>query len=393
MKILLGCSNKLDAGAGIAVYVQELANELLRMGLEVHITSPIPFREEWLSEMQIHHLSYDEACNQLESARYLMHYVHEHKIDGIINNDNSLLQSIAPGVTCPFISVGHFGSTVIAAVACYQWQWCDYVVAISSDMQKRFVQKFGVSVTRCPIIHNGVRDKGHDGCYHRNDSSTLRVMYAGGANPYKGADIVLRTVLKDPALWTNIRLDWFGVSNSKMAPRISGLAYVHPHGYVPHDELLANLRNTDILLFPSREEGCPMALLEAMSMGVVPIASDGEGAMRWLIENRQNGFICNLKNWDSQLMECLEYLRDNPLTLESMKRSARARFLREFEIAMTAERLLMLLRQPVVDRSSRPESLNILRWHRPLKPSLEDRVRFRLGWLQSAGILRNTVVS
>ncbi len=392
MKVLLGCSNKPDAGAGIAVYVRELAGEFLRQGLEVHLASPPPQRETWLSEMQVRHIPCNETTDQLKGARHLMDYVREHKIDGIINNDNSLVQSIASGVRCPFISVGHFGSTIIASLACHQWQWCDYVVAISSDMQKRFVQRYGVPVTRCPVIHNGIRDKGHDGRYHRKDPVTLRVLYAGGQNPFKGADIVLRTVLKNNVLWKGMRLDWFGVLQSKFAPRLSGLAHVQAHGYVPHEELLACLRNADVLLFPSRAEGCPMALLEAMSMGVICIASDGEGAMRWLIENGRSGFICNLKTWDSQVMECLAYLRDTPLALENMKRSARTRFLREYDIALTAENLLTLLRQPTVDRAKLPERLDILKWHRPPKPSVPDRIRFRFGWLQSAGSLESRAV-
>lgn len=388
MKVLLGCSNKPDMGAGIAAYVRELAFEFLRLGFEVHLASPAPQRAGWLSEVRIRHVACDETAAQVDGARHLLAYVQEHKIDGIINSDNSLVQSIAPVVECPFISVGHFGSTIIAALACYQWQWSDYVVAISSDMQKRFVQHYGVSATRCPVIHNGIRDKGHNGNYSRKDPSTLRVVYAGGHNRFKGSDIVSRIVRMDRRLWSGIRLDWFGAVKSKLAAQLSDLSHVHAHGYVPHEELLATLRDTDILLFPSRAEGCPMALLEAMCLGVVPIASDGEGAMRWLIEHGQNGFICNLKSWDSQAMECLTYLRDKPAALEAMKRSARARFLKEFDVAITADSIRTLLRQPVVDRSRRPESVDILCWHRPAKPSLTDRVRFRFGWLKSAGTLR-----
>jgi glycosyltransferase involved in cell wall biosynthesis len=388
MKLMLGCSNKPDLGAGIAVYVRELADQFLRLGCEVHIVSPDPQTEGWCKDRHFHHFSCDERGDQRGHAARLLKYVQEHRIDGIINNDNSVLQSIAPGVACPFVSVGHFGSTSIAALASYQWRWCDYVVAISSDMQKRYVQKYGVPITRCPVIHNGIRDRGHDADYARKDVSVLRAIYAGGNNQFKGADIVLRAALTDNRLWTGIRLDWFGTLPDKVGRRLSRVAHVHVHGHVAHGVLLDFLQNSDVLLFPSRAEGCPMALLEAMSMGVVPIASDGEGAMRWLIESGQNGFICQLKSWDRQLMECLAHLQKNPSSLEHMKRSARARFLKEFDIGITAENILSLLRRPVVDRSCRPDHIDVLRWHRPMKVSSIDRLRFRFGWLRPAGTIQ-----
>lgn len=388
MKILLGCSNGPDMGAGIAGYVRELSAQFARLAIEIHIASPMTRQSSWFSSKGFGHFPCDAMDDQRDSAVRLLKYVKEHHIEGIINSDNSALQSIAPAVKCPFISVGHFGSTSIAALATYQWRWCDYVVAISCDMQHRYIQKYKLPVTRCPVIHNGIRDRGHDGIFTRKDPSILRAIYAGGNNHFKGANILLQAVLTNHRIWNGVRLDWFGALPNSVQRQLADKQHVQIHGHVPHNKLMEHLRNADVLLFPSKAEGCPLLLLEAMSMGVVPIASDGEGAMRWLIESGQTGFICTLKNWGEQMMECISHLLENESKLLNMKRSTRDRFLSQFEVATTAEKILQLIQTPTVDRSNTPDYIDVLQWHRPSTPSLVNRLCFRLGLLRTAGAIK-----
>lgn len=52
---------------------------------------------------------------------------------------------------------------------------------------------------------------------------------------------------------------------------------------LPKEEFEKTLSSSCFLLLPSREEGCPMVLLEAMRFGVIPIVSNGKGAMRKLL--------------------------------------------------------------------------------------------------------------
>ena len=130
-----------------------------------------------------------------------------------------------------------------------------------------------------------------------------------------------------------------------------------------------------------------MALIEAMSLGVVPIASDGEGAMRWLVTSGLDGYICHLKDWGRQMMDCLMHFKHNPNALAAMKQEARRRFVTDYEISITAQKLLTLLKYPTVDRLRTPRTIDVLRWHRPAKQSFMDRVSFRSGWLRRAGII------
>ena len=394
MKLLVGCSSPPDRGSGILTYSKELTEQLLIRGIEVHFVSPKPKDATWIKQHRIPQVSFDQHDEPRDAASKLLRYIRDHDIDAVINNDNSLVQSIAPGLSCPFIAIGHLGQTSIASLACYRPEWSDYVVSISADMQRTFVLKYGVPLAKCPIIHNGVRDFGHDGNFVSRDTRSLRAIFVGGYNRrLKGADLVLSAVLQSEDRWRGIRLDWYGVGlPDHVSQRLSNLRHVHVHERVPREQLLEAMRESDVLLFPSRIEGCPMAMLEAMSMGVVPIASDGEGAMRWLVNIGKDGYVCHLADWPDQMLACLRHLADHPAMLSAMKLAARERFLRDFQSSRVADDILRLISAPTVDRTHPAPRITVLRWHRPLRPDglkspLLDRIYFRLARLRIAGTL------
>lgn len=62
------------------------------------------------------------------------------------------------------------------------------------------------------------------------------------------------------------------------------------HGALPHQRAMEILASADVLLMPSRYEGFPIALLEAMARGVVPVASNLAGIAE-AIEDRTTGLL------------------------------------------------------------------------------------------------------
>jgi glycosyltransferase involved in cell wall biosynthesis len=57
------------------------------------------------------------------------------------------------------------------------------------------------------------------------------------------------------------------------------------HGPVSHDVLIEGIKNAHILLHPALEESFGVVLIEAMSLGVVPIGGQKSGAVPWVINN------------------------------------------------------------------------------------------------------------
>jgi glycosyltransferase involved in cell wall biosynthesis len=375
-------------------YARDLSTALRDMGIEVHFAAPTPRDASWLREHGIIHVATDQDDDPVERARLLLRHVETSAIDGVINNDNAFVQSIAPALRCPFISVGHLGKRSIATLACHQPQWSDYVVAISDEMQRLFVHKFAVPFTRCPIVFTGVHDPGCPRDYSQSEPGTLRMIFTGGYNrETKGADLVADAVRRGGDRWRHMKLDWFGVVPPGMARELAKHPSVTLHGHVPRPQLLAAMRGADVLLLPSRHEGCPLTMIEAMSLGVVPIASDGIGAMRWIATSGKDGFICHLDRWPAQMLETANFLQQHPQALMALKQRARETYAAGFTNARVAARLLDLLSAPTVNRTWPATDFEVLRWHRPLRPDglkspLPDRVFYRLGVLRKAGRLR-----
>lgn len=392
MNILVASSAPPDRGSGIGNYAKELSQALIRNGHTIHYLSPTPDDFRWLSVNNIKHVPSSQYDDPIIRCKELIAYFTSNNIEAAINNDNPFLQSISPALECPVIAVGHMDRKSVASLACYGWKWIDYVVAISYEMHNVYVTKKGVPTNRCPIIYNGVKDR-----LPKNEviekRTRLKVVFAGGTSKNKGAHHIVRAICKDESLWDKIDLSWFGSFNKSISKRIKKNKHITFYGRVDRETFLKKISSSDMLLLPSRYEGCPMVLIEAMSYGVVPITSDGHGAMRWIVEHGINGYACHLKKWPHQANMCLSDIIRHPSKLVQMKLNARERFCKEFNIHKTTERIEYLLNNPTVNRNhNKPEKIQILKWHRPLrsdglKAPVSDRFCIRFGLLKKAGVL------
>jgi len=66
----------------------------------------------------------------------------------------------------------------------------------------------------------------------------------------------------------------------------------------------------DIFVLPSKREGMPQALIEAMARGKIVVSSSTQGGKE-LINNGKNGFIFEIGN-EKQLKEAIERINNMP---------------------------------------------------------------------------------
>jgi len=396
VNLLISSSSPADKGSGINAYVNQIAAGFVGRGHKVHYLAPAPSSLDWLDAMGIRHVPHCNTADPLVSCKAIHRYILGNKIDGIINNDNAFLQSLAPIVPCTFVSVGHMSRTSVATLANHQHRWVDYIVTISQDMQRRFCNRFGAPLNRLPIVYNGVTDPGPVKSKAKMPDGRLHVVFSGGMDRNKGAYLLADSLRSRRELQDLVQISWFGEIAGGLKQTLAGLACVDLKGRVPRSEFLAVLSDADVLLLPSFAEGCPMVMLEAMSYGVIPIASNGAGAMQRLVISGQEGFICDLRDWAAEMAACLMQLHGNSSLLTRFSQAAYARFRSDFTVDNTLDQLEFLLRTPVVDRSCLPGEIDILRWHRPLLPGtnrapLIDRFCIRAGILRGAGRMSITV--
>ncbi|HVF30079.1 MAG TPA: glycosyltransferase family 4 protein [Pyrinomonadaceae bacterium] len=93
-------------------------------------------------------------------------------------------------------------------------------------------------------------------------------------------------------------------------------------GVVAGEKKMRALRDADILLMPSKYEGLPLSLLEAMAAGCVPIVSD-RGSIPTVVEDGRNGFLVEPGNL-TQIVGRLKFLLSEGETeWNRLRRSAR----------------------------------------------------------------------
>ncbi len=117
----------------------------------------------------------------------------------------------------------------------------------------------------------------------------------------------------------------------------SGVAFP---GWVRHAEKEKLLRESGVFLFPTYNEGMPMAVLEAMSYGL-GIVTTNVGGIPKLIQNGTNGCLEKPGDIQSMAQDVIRLLRE-PELRRAYGGSARALAMRDYGLERHLERLSMI---------------------------------------------------
>jgi glycosyltransferase involved in cell wall biosynthesis len=95
---------------------------------------------------------------------------------------------------------------------------------------------------------------------------------------YKGPDLALQALAELARRGREVRLRWIGGGHHQaeletLASELGVRERVEFLGQIPRDRVLAELDRADLFIMPSRQEGLPRALVEAMARALPCIAS------------------------------------------------------------------------------------------------------------------------
>lgn len=113
-----------------------------------------------------------------------------------------------------------------------------------------------------------------------------------------------------------------------------------------NDEVLQLISKRDVFVFPTRFEGFPVALVEAMSVGCVPVASNLPGGLRELVKESINGFLCNYEE-PHQFAKNIEWLHNNREALELMSNRAASEVANNYNILHQSPKYQQLFTQVI----------------------------------------------
>ncbi len=112
---------------------------------------------------------------------------------------------------------------------------------------------------------------------------------------------------------------------------------------LPPSQILNKIQEHHIFTLMSDYEGMPIALMEAMACGVVPICLNEESGINEIIQHGVNGFI--VKNRDKDYQDKLQILADNRELWEIMSKNAITTIQQKYSSKITHQKWFELLNQ------------------------------------------------
>jgi glycogen(starch) synthase len=237
------------------------------------------------------------------------------------------------------------------------WRGAAAVVANSeglADLARRFAPEVAVAV-----VPNGVDTAifapGPE-CGSPTADAPLRLLVVGRLVRQKGIDVVLEAMarLPDPAA---VRLSVVGDGPARgdlevQAQRLGLGRCVAFTGWADRAALPGFYRDADVFLLPSRDEGMPNVVLEAMASGLPVLATDIPGS-RDLVVDGETGLLIGVDDTDA-LVAALGRLAGDAQSRWAMGAAGRRRVAEMFSWEAVADAYLALAagasRQPADGR-------------------------------------------
>ena len=220
------------------------------------------------------------------------------------------------------------------------WKNASAVIANSNglrDLALKFDSRFEI-----PIIPNGVDLDLYKTGTHENTSP--RIFSVGRIVHQKGLDLALRALsgLKDLDWEWRIAGDGPQLDFLKLLAQELGIAdRVTFLGWQSRAQLIGQYQHANLFLFPSRHEGMPNAVLEAMASGLPVIASRIAGSEELVVDG-ETGMLVPSEDVDA-LRSALKQLLPNASLRQGMGAASRRRVEMQYSWQSAAGQYALLL--------------------------------------------------
>lgn len=316
MEKLLFFTNSFQTGnGGVASYAQDFVHAFCNLYEIIVVTNDGYIKNEQSDNFEVQHLNlWDFSCaNALNTIRY----INELSPKIVVNSFAPLLSLITPYIddNISLLTVSHLTNEKLGYIAGYNLDYIDNVIVLSSFAKKYILTKFGGKNTnKVHIVYNFMSPLSLDKL-NKKKTRPLKIVFPGGAASHKSPAVVCKALLR--LLKTDYDFDFYWLGNTKLAGskfcfiRIKNIADLLPKdnrikhvGGVDREKAKKIISEANLFLLPSKREGFPIALIEAMRAGCIPIISDAHHGSLDIIENCYNGLITKQGD-DKCLYKCI----------------------------------------------------------------------------------------
>jgi glycosyltransferase involved in cell wall biosynthesis len=175
----------------------------------------------------------------------------------------------------------------------------DALIGVSPAIVKKLTRLFGLPKAQVYCVPYGVEVP--DKCPRRmvSQDSPFRVVFVGRLSDWHKGILDLPKILFKTiqgGVHVTLKIVGDGPDRNRLIKEFQGqcpLCDLQFLGALHNREVKGVLENSDALILPSNFEGFPIAPLEAMAMGVVPIVTLLPGSTDLMIEHEISGFLIN----------------------------------------------------------------------------------------------------
>ena len=159
--------------------------------------------------------------------------------------------------------------------------------------------------------------------------SKLKIVYASGNLVDENKQFSLIPVINKLLQKNSVAVQWIIVGRGKTKADVQKLMHTEVDliylEQLANENLLDLLTTADIFLLPSLKEGFPVAVVEAMKAGLVPLVTNWEGSTAELIKDGSTGFYFEPKDAEGYARKIEELNSDrnllNAVSLSAQKKA------------------------------------------------------------------------
>src|SRR5579885_2487006 len=175
----------------------------------------------------------------------------------------------------------------------YVLQHAAYVIVFTKEQKNTVHRQYNIDLARIVIIPNGVENV-FSQKKQRHLHKKPRLLFVGRLEKQKNIPQLLHALRGiSEKFETFVVGEGSLLSEHKKSAKELGLKDINFVGRADGKKLLNYYKKSDIFVLPSEREGMPLALLEAMAMGLPVVATNVNGN-RDVIKNNINGFLVKL---------------------------------------------------------------------------------------------------
>jgi glycosyltransferase involved in cell wall biosynthesis len=214
------------------------------------------------------------------------------------------------------------------------------ILSVSGAAKENCVQAYGMSSSQVEVVHNGIEiedirrqsEEEFEAASQFRDED-VNVVFVGRVNHRKGLDILLRAVQRVEAAVPNIKLLVIGpgeiASYRELATELGVEGRVEFLG--EKENPFSEMKQADLFVLPSRSEGFPNVLLEAMALGRSVLAADCETGPNEIIDG-ENGRLFPVED-DRALARHIKELTNDDQKRKKMGARAQATVHEHFRLS------------------------------------------------------------